>query len=76
MPAFCLQTVQSNCSVGWLSQVSLGGKSSFFVAGAGPTLVKHLQTALAHAPTLTETIPKEKWEKNGCFLSFQAKIER
>ena len=71
----------SNCPTYLLSRLvepgfSWGEKGSFFVAQAGPTLVKHLQTALAHMPTLAEKIPQENWEKNGCFLSFQAKIER
>lgn len=44
--------------VGWAQFLSRE-KSSFFVAGAGPALVKHLQTALAHAPTLAEKIPQE-----------------
>lgn len=64
MPAFCPQTVQVSAQLLGGATFLLGGKSSFFVAGAGPVLVKHLQTALAHMPALTETIPQEKWEKN------------
>lgn len=45
------------------------------MAGVGPSLVKNLQTDLAHAPMLEEKLPQENWKKNGCFLTFR-QIER